>query len=876
MTLRVLASRLQAAVSGAKRDRALDEEIETHLHLLMDQYVRQGLSPRDARFAARRAFGGVEQTREAYRDQRGLLFLEQFAQDVRFALRQLRGNTGFAITAILTLGLGIGVSAAMFNVVDAVLLRPLSYPDSERLVAVYEAVPSGVAPVNAAHFLEWQSNATVFDELALLNAVAMNLTDSGQPERLIGARVSPNLFPMLGATLQFGRAFTPEEDQVGRDRVIVLDDGLWRRRFGADPSIIGRMVTLNGDRYEVIGVLAPSFHFPSFEQLYSVPSTTPRPEFWKPFGLAEGERNPIGNFNYVSIGRLKRGVSVADATRDIDRLEVEIGRHLPQRLDLHGVVRPLHAQVVEQSRIGIELLFAAVVVVWAIGSLNLLNLWLVRSLARRNELAIREALGAGRGRLMRQVMVEAFTVTAFGAVAAVVVAYASVRSIVFLAPAALPRLDEIAFDARGWLYIAATAAGSALILGLVPARHATHVAVRRGTTEGRDVGQFRRFLVAAQVALTAISLVIAGLLLQSFLNLLAVDKGFVTRNMTVVELNLIGSRYDSLAARAAFLRALEERAAQLPGVSAAAVSNKAPLTGAGQSSSISLERTTVPPLERPAADVRPVSPQFFATWGIPLIAGRLFDPSDGNRPVAIVSEFTATHVWPNQNPIGQRFRFGLMPAAPLVEVIGVVRDMRNIQLDRAPSFAAYMPYWQRDSQVASLAVRTRTPSLSIASALRDVVRSLDPDLPLQSIRSMDDVVAQGTAPRRFQLNVVVLLAASALGLACLGLFGVLSYAVVQRRTEIGIRLALGAAPGSIQRLIARGALPLTFIGLALGLPAAVAAGYALRPLLFGLTPADPAILTGASVVIFAIGLAAAYVPARRAASLDPMTVLRCN
>jgi predicted permease len=881
--LRVLWSRALGLFGAGQRDAELSEEIQAHLDLLADEHLRQGLSPGDARLAARRAFGGVEQMKETYRDRRGLPMVEACLQDLRYALRQLRRNPGFAAVAILTLALGIGATTAIFSVIDAALLRPMSYPDPDRLVVINEATGTRrAAPVNAMHFLSWQAETRSFEQMALLDGIAVNLTGAGEPEMLVGARVTPNLFAILGVRMQLGRGFLPEEDLAGRDHVLVLDDGLWRSRFGADPNVIGRTVSLGGEPYEIVGVLPRDFHFPSYRQLFPVPTSIPGPQLWKPFGLQESERNAIGAFNYLCIAKLKAGVSVSGAALELEREQAAVAARLPQRLDLHAVVKPLQAQLVGRSRLGLELLFGAVGVVLLIGCINIANLLLVKTLGRQRELAIRRALGASRGRLARQMLVEGVTLCGAGGLAGVGVAHAAIRLILLIAPVDVPRLDEVGLDARVLLFLLATSGTIGLLIGLVPAWRSGDVVadesmrVRSGGTAGRGTGRMRSLLVGAEVALSAVCLIAGGLLLHSLANLLNVDKGFNTERILTVTASLSGSRYRTTEARSAFRRAAIDRVQKIPGVLSVAMAHNLPLTGVGANSAITTQGTAVPLLERPVADVRMVNPDYFRTWGIPLKAGRIFSEADGDRPVVVVSEFTATHVWPGQDPLGQRFRLGGNPSAPLVEVIGVVGDVRSISLDRPPAFSAYLPYWLQDPPFATLAVKSGADPASLASAVRAAIHEVDPELPVTRVRTMDAVAAESTAERRFQMNLVLFFGAVAIALVGLGIYGVLSHAVVQRTNEIGIRLALGAAPGTLQRMILADALTLVGGGLIVGVPLAIAAGYALRTLLFGVGPQDLPVIAAVCLLLTTAALLAAYIPARRASRIDPIVALRCE
>ena len=882
-TLRVLLSRVRAMATYTRHEAELNDEIQAHLDLLTDEHVRRGMSPQAARLAACREFGGVEQMKETYRDRRGLPWVEECLQDLRYAVRQLRKNPGFATAAILTLALGIGATTAIFSVIDTALLRPMSYPDPDRLVVINEATTTRrAAPVNAMHFLSWRAETRSFEHMALLDAIAVNVTGAGEPEMLVGARITPSLFEMLGVRMQLGRGFLPEEDLAGRDHVIVLDDALWRSRFGADPTVIGRTISLGGEPYEIVGVLPQTFHFPSFRQLVPLATTIPGPQLWKPFGLQESERTPIGAFNYVCIAKLKPSVSLTEARLELEQEQAAVSARLPQRLDLHAVVTPLQTQITGRARLGLELLFGAVVLVLLIGCINIANLLLVKTLGRQRELAVRRALGAGRGRLVRQMLVEGVTLCGIGGLAGVGVAYAGIRAFVLVAPADVPRLDEVGLDARVLLFALATSGAIGLLIGLVAAWRSGNVGsteamtVRSGGTPGRGTGRMRSLLVGAEVALSAVCLIVGGLLLHSLTNLLSVDVGFDAERVLTATMSLSGARYQTMAARSAFRRAAIDRVQAIPGVLSVAMAHNLPLTGAGAGSAITLPGTTVPLLERPIADVRYVNADYFRTSGIPLKAGRIFGDADGDRPVALVSEYTASHVWPGQNPLGQRFRFGGNPSGPLVQVIGVVGDTRNLSLDRAPGFSAYVPFWQQDPPFATLAIKTGTDPTAMASAVQAAIHQVDPDLPVTRIRTMDAVAAESTAERRLQMNLVLIFGVVAIALVGLGIYGVLSQAVAQRTNEIGIRLALGAAPAALRRMILANASALVGGGLLAGVPLALVAGYTLRALLFDISPQDLPVVAGVCLLLAAVGLLAAYLPARRASRVDPLVALRCE
>src|SRR5580704_12119992 len=536
--------------------------------------------------------------------------------DLRFAGRMLRKDWGFYGIAIATLALGIGANTAIFSVVDGVILRPLAYRESQQLVVIHESVPkfSNIAPlipVNAMHFLEWRKTAHSFSEMALIGATTFNLTGSGEPERIPAARVSPSLFPMLGIQARLGRTFVDQEDQAGRDRVVLLNEELWKRRFGADPSVAGRKIILDGNPYEVIGVLPASFHFPKIGQLFAMTFAADQPQIWKPFGLRDEEKDDMGDFNFVCIARLGPGVTASQALSELNVVQGNIAGRLREKVELRAALVPLREQITGRARSGLLLILGTVGTVLLIGCVNIANLLLARATARRREIAIRSAIGASSRRLMRQMLVESLLLSALGGLAGLIIAYAAIRLILAFAPTDLPRLNEIHLDARVLLFTTGISILAGLLFGFLPAwrfaRADPQEAMRsgaRGANVGKPSGRLRSLLVTLEVGLSAMCLVAGGLLVHSFFKLLNVDRGFDTRRIVTVTVNLPGTRYPDRDKRAVFLRTLLDRVTALPGVTAAAVSNMLPLSGEGGNNLIAPEGTNLPMMERPLADIR--------------------------------------------------------------------------------------------------------------------------------------------------------------------------------------------------------------------------------------------------------------------------------
>jgi predicted permease len=874
--------RFRRTMLRANLDEEFAEEARFHLDERIAEYVKHGMTYEQARLEAHRRLGNLALAKEQTRDVDTFPWLNDLGQDVRYALRQLRRNPGFAVAAIVTLALGIGATTAVFSVVDAVVLRPLSYADPSRLVMIDEWTPSvGSIAVNALHFQEWRRTTKSFDRLALISGLNVNVTDSSEPERLPAARVSSELFPLLGVRPHLGRVFLADEEVPGRDHVALISHELWRRRYSADPLIVGRSISVDGVAHQVVGVLPASFHFPKLSDLYPLTIVQDRPQIWKPIALGPDERTLNGGFNFVSIGRLKADVSARQAASELDVIQKDFSAQLPKALglDLRSQVLSLQDRIVGRAKTGLELMLTAVGVVLLIGCVNITNLLLARLSRRRRELAVRSAIGASRWRLIRQMIVESLTLSAVGGGCGVLIAYGAIRVIVALAPADVPRLDEVHLDVRtvGFALIISAIAG--LVIGVSPAWQFGNAdagaAMASGTrsTTSRGTGRFRFVLVGAQVGLSTVCLIAAGLLLHSLLNLLHVDRGFETNRIMTVGVNLPISRYATPQQRIAFVRVALDRLKVLPGVIDVAAANMLPLAGEGGNSALSMAGTNVPLFEHALGNIRTVNSDYFRTMGMSLQAGRVFNDADRERQVAVVSMSIAKRAWPGADPVGKRFHFG-PPANPDREVIGVINDMRGTSLEAGPSFNVYVPYWQAFFIATSFAVKTSENPLAIAPAIRAAIRSIDAELPVSALRTMEDVVDGSVALRRFQTNLVILFGAAAMLLASLGVYGVMSYAVTQRTTEIGIRLALGAERGAVLRMMLRQALRPVVVGVALAVPLALVSASWLRSLLFGITPQDPLAISVACLALMTAAVLAAYLPARRAANLDPLNALR--
>ena len=886
MNWRDLWLKARALIFRDRLEHELKEELDFHTEMQIRKNVQQGMTAAEARRQARLKFGSGAQVEEECRKARGFVLVESVLQDFRYALRQMRKDWRLASVAILTLALAIGANTAIFSIVDTVVLRPLDYNDEAQLVAIHETRPKfGSIPVNSIHFLEWQKTARLFDQMALIGPLIVNLTGSGEPERLAMARVSHNLFAMLGVRPKLGRTFTEEEDQIGHDRVVVLGNELWQRRFEADEGIIGRKIILDGIPFEVIGILPADFQFPKMSHLFPVPVDLDRPQIWKPVAVAENERRMEGAFNFAAIGKLKTGVSITQAVSELKAIQSEISTQIERdttfgRLEIGADVVPLHDQLIRRSRNALELILAGVGIVLIIGCVNITNLLLARSSARARETAIRSAIGASRKKLIQQMLVEAFLLAGLGGIAGICTAYWAIPVIVALAPSDVPRLNEVQLDTRIFLFATGVSVLIGLFIGLLPALRSSNVDLHhamnsqsRTATGNRGTGRLRALLVSVQIGLTATSLLSGGLLFRSFVKLFREDRGFDSRKILTVDLNFSRGRYPTLEKRAEFVRAALMRLKEIPGVISVGASTNLPLSGGANNSAMFVEGVNLPLFERPIADVRAVDPDFFQTFGVSFRDGRRFDAADRDQSVAVISISAAKQAWPGENPIGKRFRFG-PPTEPMIQVVGLVNDVRGTSLDLNPSLTVYRPYWQEPFPGISLTLKTGSEPIAMFSSIRRILRDMDAELPIPQFRTMDDIVNGSVAQRRFQMNLILLFAVAAIILASLGIYGVTSFAVVQRTKEIGIRIALGASRRSVLYTTLQYALGLVGFGLLIGIPLALVATSVLRASLFGVSPYDSMTLSGTCFLITTVTLLAAYIPARRASRTDPMSALR--
>ena len=807
-----------------------------------------------------------------------------FWHDVRCGFRILARNPAYAGVMILTLGLGIGATTAIFSMVHGVLLRPLPYPQPQQLVWLHEFLPVmadkfPVLPVNARHFMEWRRTSSSFAHLSLLKPGTMNLTGREEPEILRAVAASANLFETLGVQPALGRSFLPEEEDEGRHRVVILSDRCWRRRFHADPSILGTTLTLDQEVYTIIGVLPPDFRLPCPNPFGAVElALQAQSDLYTPKVFTPAEKKELmGMFNFAALGRLKTAVTREQASAELNVMAAGLVKMAGENLELRAIVKPLREAMIENCRRGLLLLLGAVGAGLLIACLNLASLGLVRAERRSFEAALRTALGATRGQLLRQALTETGLVVLGGAILGIAIANAGLGLLIRLAPHDLPRLDEVRIDGPVLLFALAVTMMALLLSGLLPAWRATQSrpvyvlkAAGRSFATAAGLG-LRRALVSIEVGLGVILLVVAGLLLNSFAHIVRADKGYHAPTVLAVDVAPSPAKYDAWEVRRQFHARLLGEVASVPGVRSAALVSALPLTGQDWVCSVWLRGDSRPDLERPMVNVRFISAEYFGTMGIPLLEGRTFAETDRTRPVAIVSRRLAQVLWArDEGIVGYRF---LHEDTTEYEVIGVTADVCTY-VDRETVPILYRPYWDKAPEKTVVVARAAGDPYSIAGAVRAAIRRADADAPVAALRTMQNVLDESVSQRRFQMRIASLFAVCALVLAALGIYGVVSYSVARQTRDLGIRSALGARPVDLcGQVLLRGMAPVG-LGLLGGLAGALAGGRLLQSLLYEISPYDPLTLAVVALVVSAVATAACYLPARRAARTDPMMALR--
>ncbi|MDE3156267.1 MAG: ABC transporter permease [Acidobacteriota bacterium] len=898
--LRRFVARLAAFLRPSRAERDLAREVEAHLALIEDEGRRRGLSADEARFAARRAFGGVEQAKEHQREERSFMRVEHIRQDLRYAVRTLRKSPGFTAVAVLTLMLGIGSATAIFSLADASLLHPLPFPQGDRLVTVNEIVPLiSRRPIRlpAADLVDYEQQTHAFSALGGWIAHEFELSGARESERVTGARATPSLFDVLEVGPALGRTFTPTEDRDGA-KVCVISHGLWQRWFGADPGVLGRTVDLDRVPYVVVGVMPRGFEFP-----LPGPGFGRATDVWVPMSLTPVERQArMDNWSFNGLARLGPGVTVAQGSADVERVARRIVQSLPAadagKVTFRAIVRPLAGQVSGPVRPLVLVLLGAVGCLLLIACVNVTNLLLARSASRAGEFAVRVALGAGRRRLVQQLVIESLVIGMAAAAGGCLLAWWGVGALGRVMPARFALLGQAHFSWQVLLFAALVTVATAVAVGTAPGWLATSrseagVLKSRSASGGGSPRRLRTALVIVEVALTVMLLVGAGLLMRSFSDLLRAPAGFEPRGAVAGAVSLPAAAYPDAVHERQFYRSLLDRLQASPATEFAGLATSLPLDGGTFQRVFTPDGYTPPPGAALAiASMTAVKGAYLQAIGATLVRGRYFTPQDDGRaaPVALVNESVARQYWPGQSALGQRLRFGGDDGSvPWLTVVGVVADVKQDTLDQPAGLQIFVPMDQLERTMAAQAwttflpmairsvfvvVRGRGASSLLATDLRAAVRQLDPQLSIAQLQPLADVISASAAPNRFNMLLMVTFAVLALVLAAVGVFGVIAYSVAQRTQEIGIRLALGADAGAVARMVLRGGVGLALAGVAIGGTAAAGLAPLLRSLLYGVGPFDPPTFIGAALVLLGVAAAATYVPARRASRIDPQVALR--
>jgi putative ABC transport system permease protein len=805
-------------------------------------------------------------------------------QDLRQAARSLRGTPGASLAALAALAIGIGANTAIFSVVDAVLLRPLPFVEPDRIMTVWQNDTNHHVErewVSPANFLDWCRDSRTFSRLAAFSERPFNLSGTGEPERLDGQRVSAALFPLLGVDAAIGRTFTPEDDRAGAARVVLLSHGLWERRFSSDPAIVGRPITLDDESVTVVGVMPRSFRFPGANEA-----------LWVPLAFDEKEAARRRSLILRVVGRLAPGSTAGEARAEMETIASTLAREYPEHdSGMGATIVPLRDYLAGDVRPALLILLGAVGFVLLIACANIANIQMTRAAARRREMAIRSALGATRRRLVRQLLTESLLLSSCGGVLGAFLALWGVDVLRAGMPAEVPRLEPVGIDGRVLLFTLGLSVLSGILSGVLPALTAARAGLneflRDGAhgTAGRASGRTRALLVVGEVAAALVLLAGAGLLVRSFANVMALDPGFRSEHVLTLRMNLSPKRYEEPARRLVFYRRLLERLDGVPGVRAAGLVSFLPMTLKGGSFAYRAEGRPAPASnQEPFAVYRSVTPGFFQAMEIPIERGRALTARDDERAplVAVISRSMARVAFPGQDPIGRRFAFGVGPVGKdtaWVTVVGTVADVRQFDLDDEPRPAVFAPYAQETLfwyAPRDIVVRADGEPLALAAAVREAVRAVDPDLPVADVRTMEQIVSESVARRRFSMLLLGALAAVAFLLAALGVYGVVACSVAQRTQEIGLRMALGARRLQVYRLVIAQGARLAACGVLLGLGGALVLTRLMTTLLFGVSPADPTTFLFAALALPAAAVLASFVPARRATRVDPMVALRCE
>ncbi|MFN7995059.1 MAG: ABC transporter permease [Bryobacteraceae bacterium] len=873
--------RVRSLVRRKAIETELDDELGFHREQQLKKYLNSGLSEEDAMRRVQMEFGGLDQVKEECRDARGIQLMDTLFRDIRYALRVLLKSPGFTLVATLTLALGIGANTAIFSLVYGVLLRPLPYEDAARLIVLNETTPKvGMVSPSYLDFLDWRAQSRAFLNMAVVNDVGFNLSGIDRPENISGKAVSPNFLSVLGVRPLFGRDFDPSEEKVGTAPVVLLNYTLWQSHFGGDRKVIGRTIALNDRSFVIIGVLPPQFRWVEKTEVLEPIGV------WMTNNSAYGERGERGDS--AVLGRLAPGVDFTRAQAEMQGIAARLAQAYPGTNDQFGVaLRPIRDVFVHEIRPVVMVLFAAVTFVLLIACANVASLFLMRGAARRREMSLRIAIGASRGRILAQTLAESFTLTFLGGLAGLALAVAVIHGAAGLIPDEMLAGANVDLNGAVLLFTAGVVTLAAFAFALGPALQSTRAAVHselkeggRGTTAGAGTNRWRRILVVAEISLALILLIGAGLLMKSIHRLLSVDAGVRTERVLTMQLSLRTERYAKNPSILNFWDHVLGGVRALPGIQSAALGTGVPLTDDHSRTDITIEGMALPkPGGYPHPDVHIVSSDYAGTLGVQLKRGREFTLMDNeNAPrVAMVNERVARQLFPKSDPVGKRFMFGHPSAthtSTWVTIVGVLGDTKLYGLANPSRLEVYVPFHQAVPGSMTLIAKSVTDAAALVSGIRGVIASVDKDQPEFGIATMEQLVRDSVSTRRITFTILGAFSALALVLAAIGVYGVISYSAAQRAHEIAIRMALGAKPKDVLRmLIAQGA-KIVGAGVLIGTVASLGLTRLMSNLLFSVSSTDPATLLGVAGVIALVAMLACYIPARRTLRVDPMAALR--
>jgi predicted permease len=874
-----------ATVRSSRMEREMDDEMRFHVEAHATELMKRGVPKHQALRQSRLEFGGVETAKSECRDAVGVSFLETLFQDLRHSIRAMLRTPLFALTAVIVLALGIGATTAIFSVVDAVLLQPLAYRDSDRLVTI---LMNGDGPVSAGNYIDWRDQSRSFAAMSAAEAWSPNLTGIDSPEHIPGLKVTQDLFPMLGIGPMLGRLFVPGEDKEGANREVILSYKLWQRRFSSDPTVLGKAIVLDGNGYVIVGVMPPEFQF--------APFWATKAELWVPGVFGPGVHAGGGSLRIFA--RMKDGVPLKQARAQIASITGRLEQQFPGT-NRNVVVTPLKEKVVGPIETPLLVLLAAVGFVLLITCANVAHMLLARAATRQKEIAVRAALGARRGRIIRQFLTESLFLGSVGGVLGLLIAVLGTRALIAMSPPNIPRVQTVSIDLHAALFLFAATILTSIGFGLVPALQASSVNVNdtlkeggRGGSEGVQRNRLRSLLVVSEFALAMMLLIGAGLMIRTFAALEAVDPGFNPHNLISMIVSVAGSKEADAGRRELFYRQLIERVRSLPGVQAAGAINHLPLAGDLWGWHFAIEGRPKPrPGEAPGAVYRMVTPGYFAAMRLPIVRGRdITDSDNATAPgVIIINERSARQYWPGEDPLGKRVSFDDDNANPKtwLTIVGIAKDAKQDSWTDKATPEAYLAAFQNHDYLGdsgteaskhmdyiSLVVRTAGDPAAVASAMKEAAWSFDRNLAISQVVTMDGVVSEANAQPRFEMMLLSIFAAVALVLAAVGIYGVISYSASRRTHEIGVRMSLGATRQDILLLVIRQGVCLAVAGSIAGLAGALLLSRLMAGLLYGVQPTDPVTFAGVAVGLGVVAMLACYIPACRAMHIDPMAALR--